>query len=221
MARGASFASLLGRSLGVIVLLSGLLGACQPAAPNAAAPAVTPSPAPPPTSAPDKGEAGLTVITTQTATPAPSPTAEMTATATATPPPPPTAEVIPTLQAPPVYIPIEPITNTQKISDTVIPKIAGSDLAVKASELVTRTFYLPNGASVLLSPDAVNQLLSQIPADKLAGMNPEQIQTELARLMGSSNWAKILRHFSDIKQVGDTSQYLNPSRDNGRIMNFV
>ena len=177
MARGASFASLLGRSLGVIVLLSGLLGACGPATPNVAAPAVTPSPAPTPTS--------------QTATPPPSPTAEITATATATPAPPPTAEVTATPEAPPVIREVLAITNTETIS-SVLPVFTDGNYR-QADSLENRVFIEgKTGAKLVLSEVAYNQLRSTLGNQITPKMDEKAIATLMSDALSKSRWAKNL-----------------------------
>lgn len=191
MARGASFASLLGRRLGVIVLLSGLLGACGPATPNVAAPAVTPSPASTPPSAPDNEEPGITVIATQTATLAPSPAAEMTATATATPPPPPTAEVTAPPEAPPVIREVLAITNTETIS-SVLPGFTDRDYR-QATSLENRVFIEgKTGAKLVLSEVAYNQLRSTLGNQITPEMDEKTIATLMADALSKSIWAKNL-----------------------------
>ena len=213
MARGVRLFDGLRRSLGVIVLAGSLLVACggQPtslATLTVVAPAATP--VSPQIHAP---------LDTPPSKPSDIPTSVIRATETATPPASIsltpaeiTATITPTLETP-AYITVEAVTNTQTISDTVIPRIAGGELVVQASDLLTRTFKLPSGAGLILSQEVIDQLVHEIPTDKLAQMSPDQIHAEFARLVGSSKWAQILQHFTDIRKVENSNQFLKPSKD--------
>lgn len=100
----------------------------------------------------------------------------------------------------------EPVEGTdQDIKDikySITSRIAGGEYSVQTEDLLPRSLKLPNGARVLLSKEIYANLLSQIPEEKLSIMTPLELNEEIAKLAGQSEWAETLSHFTDLTKKG-------------------
>ncbi|QLQ06682.1 MAG: hypothetical protein HZY76_11960 [Anaerolineae bacterium] len=90
----------------------------------------------------------------------------------------------------------EPLTDTNKISNSIIYRIAGGkDIPIE--NLLPRIIQMDNGASVTLSEAIYSDLLSQIPKTDLENITPEELHKRISKLAGSSEWAETLKYFTN------------------------
>lgn len=99
----------------------------------------------------------------------------------------------------------EPVEGTDQdirdINYSIISRIAGGEYSVQAKDLLSRSLKLSNGARVLLSKEIYENLLSQIPEGELSNMTPQELNKEIAKLAGQSEWAETLEYFTNKENI--------------------